>query len=107
MEIPLASWRPNADLESALRQSRVPKQEHHYHLEDEQQRLAAQLNLNYDLIVALALRGHACNAICAGFGVSRETIARRLRPLGFLNPPGVRGASLKKRRLGAHLKSLL
>jgi hypothetical protein len=101
-EIALSSWRPNADLANALERS-LATPEHNYHYGDEQNRIAESLAINYDYIVVLALRGFPSKAISAGMGVSREAIDRRLRPLGFKNPPGKRGAPFKSSRLVASL----
>lgn len=105
-EIRIGSWQPNRDLGAALEAHAFADNDsgHHYLYADEQKRVVEHLNLNSDVIVALALRNVPCSAISACFGVSREAIARRLRPLGFLNPPGVRGPSRKRCRLGVRVE---
>jgi hypothetical protein len=40
------------------------------------------------MIVGLAIRGHRSSTIAAVVAVSRESVDRRLRPLGFKNAPG-------------------
>ena len=91
MDVPLYSWRPNTELATALRTHVEPPPEHHYLYADEQKRVVEQLAMNYSFIVAMALRGKPSKVIAATFGVSREAIDRKLRPLGLKNPPGVRG----------------
>jgi hypothetical protein len=91
MNLEIGSWRPNWQLAHALQPKCPAEPEHHYLYADEQKRVFLQMSLNFDVIVAMALRGNPSKLIAAGFGVSREAIDRRLRPLGFKNPPGVRG----------------
>lgn len=47
------------------------------------------------MIFAMALRGVDHRDIAAAFNVSRECIAKRLRPAGFLNKRGQRGRPRK------------
>lgn len=94
MQILLQSWRPNLDLRDALAASTPPPAPAHRYLYDEQNRAAMNgelLLVNYTTIVAMALRGIPSKVIACGFGVSREAIDKRLRPVGLKNPPGVRG----------------
>lgn len=53
-----------------------------------QRQVNEQLQLHHRLIVALSIRQMPSKVIGAVFGVSREAVDRRLRPLGLKNPPG-------------------
>jgi hypothetical protein len=55
---------------------------------EQQTTVHARLQEHYRLLVGMALRGRKSATIAAVFTVSRESIDRRLRPLGLKNPPG-------------------
>jgi hypothetical protein len=59
--------------------------------------VSALLEGQAEFIVALAVRGFRSNEIAALFGVSRESVDRRLRPLGLKNPPGQVGRPARRR----------
>lgn len=99
MMIELHSWKPNLQLARVLTEP-LPPSSRRYLEGDQQRKTAEQLRVNADTIVVAALRGMSSKVISAGFGVSDEAIMRRLRPLGLLNPPGVRGRPKKPRQLG-------
>lgn len=90
MLIELSSWRPNVQLENRLN-APPPAPVKRYLEGDQQKRTAEILLTNYDTIIVATLRGSSAKLVSAAFGVSDEAIMRRLRPLGLLNPPGVRG----------------
>lgn len=52
---------------------------------------AARLTQNEALIIGMAIRNTPSKLIAAVFCVSRESVDRRLRPLGFKNQPGCVG----------------
>lgn len=95
MNVPIGSWRPNTALETAMRLQPHHLEEHHYPEGEAHKLRREQMAANFDLIVGMTLRGQPTFVIAAGLGVSRETIDGRLRPLGFKNPPGVRGRPAK------------
>lgn len=90
MNIAIGSWRPNFDLGVAI-ETALPVEDEHRYLTGDQRRVHFAMATNYDVIVAMSLRGNPTGLIAAGFGVTREAIDKRLRPLGLKNPPGVRG----------------
>lgn len=89
MEIQLQSWRPNFELGAVL--ARHEEATTPYRYGEEHRLFKATMVANYPFIIAMALRGNPTRVIAAGYGVSREAIDRKLRPLGMKNPPGVRG----------------
>jgi len=91
MRVDLYSWTPNLKLERALFDRPSPASTHKYHYDEGRLRIVASMRINYDTIVAQALRGMPSTWIGAALGVSREAIDRRLRPLGLKNPHGVKG----------------
>jgi hypothetical protein len=93
LDIPLAAWQPNTRLCGVI--EAITREEESagcgYHYSDDWQLVIERLALNYDSIVAMAIRGVPSKTVAALFGVTREAIDQRLRPLGLKNPPGVRG----------------
>lgn len=87
----LGSWTPNLALRREIEGTPELPTEGRYLYGPDQRIVSSQLEANYDTLVAMAIRGTGSKVIAAGFGVSREAIDRRLRPLGLKNKPGVRG----------------
>ncbi|HEX2099115.1 MAG TPA: hypothetical protein VHF69_00545 [Candidatus Synoicihabitans sp.] len=68
------------------------------YLRDRQQaQVSAQLRTHEQLIIALAIRQVPSRQIGALFGVSRESIDRRLRPHALKNEPGQVGRPPSRR----------
>lgn len=61
----------------------------------DQPNIQARLTTNEPTIIGMAVRGVSSQLIAAAMGVSRESIDRRLRPMGLKNPPGQVGAPKK------------
>lgn len=89
-EIAIGSWQPNERLAAAMAMP-FDFRSGNYHFDEEQKLVFAYMNANEFTIVAMALRGVPSKLIAAGFGVSREAIDKRLRPLGLKNAPSVHG----------------
>lgn len=67
------------------------------YLKGEQQRAVNErMQEHQAVIVGMALRRVPSKMIAAAMGVSRESIDRRLRPLGLKNEPGKVGAPLRR-----------
>jgi hypothetical protein len=88
MQVAIGSWSPNESLAERLGDLSASG---HYPYAEDRQRIVQSMAVNYDFIIAQAVRGVPSKLIAAGHGVSREAIDKRLRPLGLKNPPGVRG----------------
>jgi hypothetical protein len=61
----------------------------------DQPNIQARLTANEQAIIGLAVRQVPSKSIAEAMGVSRESIDRRLRPLGLKNAPGQVGPPLK------------
>lgn len=91
-----AAWR-RPDDEAQDDDDQVENFEPNYRCGDEWRQTVQTLRKNELTIYGLALKGFTCDEIAACFNVSRECIAKRLRPAGFLNRPGVRGRPRKQK----------
>lgn len=89
-----AAWR-RPDDEAQDDDERPEDSEPNYRCGDEWRETVQTLRKNELTIFGLALKGFTCDEIAACFNVSRECIAKRLRPAGFLNRPGIRGRPRK------------
>lgn len=70
------------------------------YLHGEQQiEVQERLRTHHQMVVGMAIRGIQSSVIAAVFGVSRETVDRRLRPLGLKNAPGNVGRPATRRTL--------
>ena len=54
----------------------------------QQQDVQEKLEVNKSMVIGMAIRGRQSSVIAAVLGVSRESVDRRLRPLGLKNLPG-------------------
>lgn len=59
-----------------------------YLVGDQQEAVRARMGQHHAMLLGMAIRGHRSKTIAAVFCVSRESVDRRLRPLGFRNAPG-------------------
>jgi hypothetical protein len=91
LRVSAASWRFSPVERHSTTEAPEPQQSARYLYDEDYKRTVAALHENADLIIAHAIRGTPSRVIAALFGVSREAIDRRLRPIGFKNPPGMRG----------------
>jgi hypothetical protein len=91
LRVSAASWRFSPVERQAPPDVSEPRPSARYLYDEDYKRTVAALAENADLIIAHAIRGTPSRVIAAIFGVSREAIDRRLRPIGLKNPPGVRG----------------
>lgn len=68
------------------------------YLTKKQQAMAsARLETHRRMLVGMAIRGATSRGIAAVFSVSRESVDRRLRPLGLKGQPGQVGRPVRKR----------
>lgn len=64
----------------------TPREEAGYLTGEEQRRVRHRLEVNNVFILALAIEGHTAGLIAALFGVSDESVKRRLRPFKLTRP---------------------